>query len=215
MSAIRRLRFAFFFATVSVIAPTTQSAQADLFLEPGLTFQAISDADISYPAPFAGADGEMKGIGLMGRIGARFADIFFLAADGRWANLNYQNSLLDSSGSSFNYGITGGMQMPIAGLRGWAGWIIGGNADPGTSAGFDGNYKSGSGWRLGAGFYILFVSLNLEYQEITYDSIEVESIGPFAPATNLSGVQLKDKAWVLSLSLPLGVPLGSGGDSND
>lgn len=188
----------------SSAVPAARAADVGgLFLEPGITYQGVSDADINYPAPFSGTDGDIKGLGLMARLGVHVGEILFVAADGRYSHLVLKGSSVDSSGSAYNYGLTAGAQMPVAGLRAWAGWILGGAVNPSATSGFDAKYKSGSGWRLGAGLHIVLVSVNLEYQQTTFDELEVESIGPFSAGTSFSGTELKDKAWILSVTFPM------------
>ena len=183
---------------------TPGTSPIGIFVEPGITYE-FSNASINYPAPFNDHDGNIHGFGLMGRVGFHVLDIIWIAADGRYSRPTFRDSTsdVDSSANAYNWGATAGIQTPIAGLRVWAGWILGAGVDPDAVNNFDVKYSSGSGWRVGAGLYVLSVSVNFEYQHIGYSDVEVQQFGPFTPNTNFSGSELSNNSYVFSLSFPV------------
>ncbi|MFN8845750.1 MAG: hypothetical protein ACK5V3_03035 [Bdellovibrionales bacterium] len=96
-----------------------------------------------------------------------------------------------------------GIQMPHLGLRLWGTAIMGGELNPESSGGFDVTFRDATGYRVGAGFRIGTLSLNLEYQDSKYGETNLQKLGPFSPGSNLDGVELENKSWVASVSFPL------------
>jgi hypothetical protein len=178
---------------------------AGLFVEPGLTYEFSDTARANYPAPLGSSDGSLKGFGLMGRLGFHVNDIVFVAADGRYSRPKFKNDTAnyESDANAYNWGVTAGIQMPVAGLRIWGSWVAGGMVDPDAANGLDVKFSSGSGWRVGAGLHVVAVSVNFEYQNITYDNLEIQEVGPFNTSTSFSGTELVTKAYVVSLSFPV------------
>jgi len=111
----------------------------------------------------------------------------------------------DARAVSTNYGPVVGVQMPIVGLRLWGSYILGGDLNPEESEGFDVRFRDASGYRVGAGFRLAAVSLNLEYQEQKYGQSNLEQVGTFsfAPGSTIDSVELESKTWLASLSFPL------------
>jgi hypothetical protein len=95
------------------------------------------------------------------------------------------------------------MQMPNLGMRLWGSFILGGELNPDKSGSFDIKFLKASGYRLGAGFRFLAVSLNLEYQELKYGQAKLEQLGPFASGALFDNVKLENKTWLASVSFPL------------
>jgi hypothetical protein len=93
--------------------------------------------------------------------------------------------------------------MPEIGLRVWATAILGGELDPEKSGSFDVSFKKAKGFRVGTGFRLSIVSLNLEYQQLKYDETILEELGPFSSNSALSNVTLENKTWIASVSFPL------------
>ena len=63
--------------------------------------------------------------------------------------------------------------------------------------------KNGTGFRIGTGFHVTQVSLNIEYQEIKYKEVLLEKIGPFSANANLNNVTIKNDSWIASVSFPI------------
>jgi hypothetical protein len=177
-----------------------------IFVEPGVTYE-FSNSSINLPSPLNNDSGNVHGFGLMGRLGVRFADIIFVAADGRWGRPTFHDTTnnYESAATEYNYGVTAGIQTPIAGVRLWGSWIIGGGLDPDAANNLDVKYTGASGWRVGAGLYIDVVSVNFEYQHLNYSTVDVQNsqFGPFNSSTNFGGSQLSNNSYIFSLSFPV------------
>jgi len=176
-----------------------------LFLEPGVTYEMLAGG-VDYPAPFTNSTGKLQGLGLVARFGIHAAEILFVGLDARYARPNFTDSANDTSSSAveYNYGPMIGAQMPqVIGLRFWGSYIIGGLTDPDESKGVDVKFNNPTGWRLGAGFKVALVSLNLEYQALTHSSTTLEKIGPFALDSNMDSVKYRNEGFVLSVTFPL------------
>lgn len=188
------------------VSPTILAAEnGGLFVEPGFTYSSY-ESSVKWPAPFTASDGEVNGLGLMARLGFHINEVFFVAADGRYSQPKFKDSTnnLDASATEFDYGPTVGIQMPNFGLRVWGTYIAGSELDPKISRNLDLKFTGGTGYRIGAGFKLFLLSLNLEYQKLDYDKTTVEAIGPFTPGTT-TDVKFEGEGWIASLSFPLSI----------
>lgn len=192
-------------AILGFTALTTSVAQAagGLFVEPMLTYET-GDATIDYPAPWSNSTGTVQGLGIGGRVGLHLSEVFFAALDVRYAKPTFKNSSnnLDSASALYNYGPVVGLQTPIIGLRVWGSYVLDGQLDPEESNSVDLKFTQAQGYRVGVGFQIIMLSLNLEYQDLKYGSTTVEKLGPFA-ANASDSVSLKNKSYIVSVSFPL------------
>jgi hypothetical protein len=182
------------------------NAQSDvgLFLEPAITYE-IGNTDANYPSPLSNSSGTSEGFGLGARIGMHVYESFFVGIDGRYSMPNFKDSSVnyDAKSASTNYGPVIGMHMPDMGLRLWGTYIFDGDLNPDRSGSFDVKVQSAEGFRVGAGFRMEAFSLNIEYQELSYDDATLEQLGPFSPGASLNGVQLDNKSWIASVSFPI------------
>ena len=80
---------------------------------------------------------------------------------------------------------------------------MGGELDPEKSGSLDVKFEDAAGYRVGVGFHIAMLSLSLEYQQLEYGSVELESIGPFSSGTSFDDVNLENRSWILSASFPI------------
>jgi hypothetical protein len=192
------------FATT--FAPSGANAQSvgGLFVEPGLTYE-LGKTSVDYPAPLSNSSGEANGFGLTGRFGVHVHSAVFLALDARYAMPKFTDSSVsyDAQATSFNWGPVVGVQMPVAGLRVWGGYVAGGYLDPEASGAVDVKFQDSTGFRVGAGFRLAMLSLNLEYQNLSYGKAQLEKLGPFTPGTNFDSVKLENESWIASVSFPL------------
>lgn len=175
-----------------------------LFVEPMLTYEK-GDADINFSEPLGDSDTDIDGFGLGGRLGVHFLESFFVALDGRYSMPNFDDGRtgIDTESTAWNYGPVAGIQLPwVVGLRVWGGYVMDGEVDPDKDNGINAKFEEGTGYRVGAGFKIAWASLNLEYQDITYEDTTVEQIGGFNSGASLSDTELENKSWVLSVSFP-------------
>jgi hypothetical protein len=191
-----------------LILTITQTARAEgqtgLFVEPSLTLEH-GDNSVNYPSPLSNSDGSTNGLGVGARVGFHLYDVFFLGLDGRFSMPNFENSArdYDASSTSTNWGPVVGIQTPVIGLRVWGSIILGATMDPEQSGNFDVKFTDGSGYRIGAGFKVALVSLNLEYQHVEYDETRLEQFGPFSSNSAMNGVNLENNSLIASVSFPL------------
>lgn len=193
------------FTTLSLLFFTSaRGATVGLFLEPGITYE-LGDTTINYPSPLANSTGSVQGLGLAARAGVHLFEAFFLGLDYRYSMPQFKDSSdnYDEKAIATNWGPVVGMQMPIVGLRIWGSYIMDGELNPDKSRNFDVKFAKATGYRVGAGFQLILVSLNLEYQQLKYDQTNLEQAGPFSANTTLNQVNLENKTWLASVSFPL------------
>lgn len=201
-----------FFLACALIMSSFASAYAldkgGMFLEPMLTYETTDTGNVNFPAPTGSSETTIKGWGTGARFGFHLFDILFLGADGRYSIPKFKDSTLgqDADSKSWNAGVLAGIQMPwIVGLRAWGNWVFAGEVDPDNSKNVDEKFKSANGWRVGVGMKLALASLNVEYQDLKYDKTEITSVGVFNAGFSSSGTELHNKAWVFSVSFPIGL----------
>lgn len=174
------------------------------FIEPSITYE-VGDSKINYPSPLSNSSGRPEGFGLGARIGFHIDEAIFAGLDVRYAIPQYKDSSVNYNARSYstNWGPVIGIQMPDIGMRLWGSYIIGGILNPEKSGSLDVKFKEASGYRLGAGFRISTLSLNLEYQNLKYHQSTLEQIGPFTPGSTFDSVNLENSAILASVSFPL------------
>lgn len=194
-----------FFTSIFLLTTPFAFAESDtgLFVEPALTYET-GQMDVNYP--FATSSGDTNGFGLGARLGMHINDALFVGVDGRYSQLNFQdtNSVFDydTRAENFNLAPVIGIQMPDIGLRVWGSYILTSTLDPKESNGLDLKFADGQGYRLGAGFKVYSVSLNLEYQKVDYDKTTIQQLGPIGNSAT-DGVTLKNETWIASVSFPI------------
>ncbi len=192
--------------TIALISAGKVSAAeflAGAFVEPMITYE-MGNSGVNYPSPLSNSSGKVEGIGLGGRFGVHIAETFFAGLDLRLAYPQFKDSSTnyDAKSTSSNWGLFVGMQVPVVGLRVWASYILGGEVNPEKSGLLDVKFQNASGYRLGAGYRISIVSLNLEYQQIKYGQAQLEQAGPFTGTSTFDSVSLQNNSWVASVSFP-------------
>jgi hypothetical protein len=203
----KQVKFFIFFYSFIFTSCQFANAQEDpagVFLEPVVTYE-LGETDVNYPAPISNSSGNADGFGLGLRVGLHVYETFFVGLDGRYSMPKFKDSGVsyNSDSKTYNWGPVIGMQMPDLGLRFWGTYVIDGGMDPDASGNLDVRFKDGRGFRLGAGFRLAAVSLNIEYQEVKYGQTDLEQIGPFAPGVDVGGVDLENKSWIASVSFPV------------
>lgn len=197
--------------TTTTTSETTESedrriSPGGLFLEPILMASSASSSIKTSQLAAVSDDtsGTVRGLGLGLRFGVHISEIIFLAADGRYQRAEFTDSFYNSStGDAYNYGPTLGVQMPVAGLRAWGGYVLGGEYNPGAGVqGLDLKFRNARGYRLGAGIHIASISANLEYENLVYDNTDIESFGSLA-VNDQTNVDFSTEAVALSLSFPV------------
>jgi len=177
-----------------------------LFVEPMITYEA-GEGEINYPNPFGNSDTDTSGFGIGGRLGFHVYKSVFIGADGRYSFLDYEDSSADqeTDATAWNFGPTVGIQMPTdIALRIWGTIILAGQLDSEKDNGFDTRFEEGSGYRIGAGLKLGIASVNLEYQNMTYDKIKIQSVGGFGTNSS-SNLEFDNSTWIASLSFPIGL----------
>lgn len=188
-----------------IISNVANAEGAGLFVEPILTYER-GRGDVNFPSPFSSADTKIDGFGIGARVGLHVLESIFVGADGRYSMPNFKDNKLnqDVNAKSWNIGPVVGVQMPtIVGLRMWAGYVLAGQIDPDKGQNVKETFKSGNGYRVGAGMKVAMVSLNIEYQHVTYDDTTLEEVGIFTPNSTRSDVELTNNSTVLSVSFPI------------
>jgi len=200
---MKLIKFCSVIVAVGLVATTVQAEDGGgLFVEPGVTYE-FAEADANYPG--TNSSGDVEGLGLLARLGFHVSEAFFAGVDGRHQFVDYQadDAGYDEDAKGFNIGPMIGVQMPDFGLRIWGTYVLAGNLDPDSSGAFDVKFEKPTGFRIGVGWRLASVSLNIEYQDLTYDEVTLEQLGPFAPGTSFDGVELESQSWVASVSFPL------------
>lgn len=173
-----------------------------LFIEPYITYEN-SDYEVDYPSEIGKSEGNYLGAGLGARLGFHVLESVFVGVDGRYNKYSLEDdeAEYESDASGYTYGTVVGLQLPTeVSLRVWWNWILDGVVDPKESDNLDLKFKDASGHRVGVGFMIGTVSLNAEYQNITYSEMEIEKLGPFSGTSNDS--ELDNNGYVFSVSFP-------------
>lgn len=193
--------------SVTVLAPKAfaQDGGADsggLFLEPAITYES-GKGEMDFGS--AGKpDGDLKGAGLGLRFGGHVSDIFFLALDANYSEPEFsdENGDFDFDLKSWTAGVTVGLQTPVVGLRVWGGYIPFGEIELDGRGSNQSNvtYKDPDMWKLGAGFRVGIVSLNLEYLTGTYGKLNVRNAGLI---TGTYDQEANRDSWIASVSFPL------------
>lgn len=181
---------------------------AGFFVEPMLTWER-GRGDVNFPSPINSQETELDGFGVGARFGGHVWETVFLGVDTRYSIADFKSAGLnqDIESKSWNVGPMVGAQMPfLIGLRGWASMIVAGEVDPDEANNVNEKFKSGLGFRVGAGFKVAFVSLNIEYQKIKYDKTDLTATaGPLSASTTRDDIELDNDSMILSVSFPLAI----------
>jgi hypothetical protein len=192
-------------AVSTLVLVFSASAFAEgLFLEPALTYESGNNK-VDWNSNLVGdSTGTTKGGGFSLKVGAEFADIAWIALDGAYSKPQFKNSATDytADADSTLFGADIGVQMPIVGLRLWGGYIFDGQINPQASGAYNVKFTGASGPKIGAGFHILMLSLNVEYLDLKYKNSYLEQAGPFTPSGTIDG-NYTNKMVVFSVSLPV------------
>lgn len=182
-------------------------SKGGLFIEP-LIFAAQEDTEIkTSQLPIVNDDtsGEARGYGIGLRFGGHVYESVLLGVDARYAKYEMSDSTFysDVEADVYNVAPVIGLQTPWWGIRLMAGYVVAGESDPDSgNQGVDLKFKEAQGWRLGAGVHVAAVGINLEYQDLKYNSTEVESLGSVA-VNNDTSVDSDTEGYSLSVSFPI------------
>jgi hypothetical protein len=192
--------------TTQTETPKKDHSSGGLFIEPILlgASENFSMKTAQLPLVTSNTSGTTEGYGLGLRLGIHASEVIFLGVDGRYDKEQMKDSFYQTADADvYNFGPTIGLQMPYFGLRLMGTYVMAGefNPAPGTN-GLDLNFKDPRGWRLGAGIHAGPVSINLEYQDLTYGTTVIESLGSFAANSSVN-MQTETTGYILSLSFPV------------
>lgn len=182
-------------------------SQGGFFIEP-LIFASQEETSVkTSQLPIVNSDtsGKAQGYGVGLRFGGHIYESVLLGLDARYAKLKMDDSTFYSNVDADVYNIAPvvGLQTPWWGIRVMAGYVVAGENNPGAgNQGVDLKFKEAQGWRLGAGVHVAAIGINLEYQDLKYNSTEVESLGPVALNNNTS-VDADTQGYSLSVSFPI------------
>lgn len=194
-----------FALSLSTIGLVHAASAGGLFVEPMITFEK-GTGDIDFPDPINNSTTNLDGFGVGARLGVHIFESLFIGADGRYSMPQFKDSSLgqDIKAKSWNYGPVIGLQMPTTlALRVWAGYIFDGQLDPDKDKNVDEKFSDAHGYRVGAGVKLGIVSLNLEYQDLKYDTTDINEVGIFTPGYSSRNIHLNTSSWVLSASFPI------------
>lgn len=181
----------------------TKDSKGGLFVEPAITYEK-SESSVNWPSPLSDSTGTADGLGIGARFGFHLNEAFFIGADARYSMPRFKSSAnYEADSTATNYGAVVGFQMPNVGLRIWGTYVLGGELDPKADGNFDVKFEKATGYRVGAGFRVQSVSLNLEYQDLKYGNSVLQKFGPLSGAATFDDVNLKNKSWIASVSFPL------------
>ena len=194
------------FSLVPTPAHADSQSESGLFVEPGVTYE-MGKHQTNYSQKYSvlkDSTASADGFGLVVRLGFHINEIFFVAADGRYGKLNFNDSSNNQSSTAEVYSLSPvlGVQMPNVGLRFWLGYVAASELNPGSAGGYDYKFKQGTGFLVGAGFRIKAVSLNVEYKDVNYASTDFEQT-PIGVTSSNSDLTSEDKAWIASVTFPL------------
>ncbi|NJM10356.1 MAG: hypothetical protein HC883_05740 [Bdellovibrionaceae bacterium] len=100
-----------------------------LFLEPGVTYQ-VTESSVDYSVGSLGnSSATTRGFGVVLRGGVHVYERFFVAADGRYAMLNYRDNgnNISTDARSWDLAPVLGLQMADYGVRIYGGYVLAGN----------------------------------------------------------------------------------------
>lgn len=177
-----------------------------MFIEPMLLLSQEDNSIKTSQLPVINQDtsGDSRGYGFGLRFGVHASEVFLLAIDGRYSRERTKDSFYGEANSSvYNVAPMVGVQTPLFGVRLMAGYVVSGENDPEAGDnGFNLKFKEANGWRVGAGVHVAAVAINLEYQDLNYNSTEIESVGSLS-LDRTTNIDANSRGYTLSLSFPI------------
>lgn len=172
------------------------------FVEPGIVGSS-QETDLNAGIG-SDVDGTSEAFGADLKLGGHIMEGFFLGANGRYQRAQFEGTALeDTDADVWNWGPVAGFQAPFAGARIYGTYVVDGSYNPESgNRGVDLRFEEPYGWRGGIGFRLSNVSLNLEYEDLTYNNTEVESVGDFAIGT-AEEAEFSQRGYALMLSFPI------------
>jgi hypothetical protein len=152
-----------------------------------------------------GDNNEIDGLGVGGKLGFHLFNSLTIGADGRYSAPKFEGEAgtvdFSASARQWNVGPYIGLQLPTTfSPRVWATYVMAGELDPERDAGVNAFMRDARGFRLGAGIRVGWASVNLEYQDIQYNTTRLGFDGTTFPTSFDS--DLGYDSWILSVSFP-------------
>lgn len=181
-------------------------SRGGLMIEPILSVSREDTTIRTSQLPVVADDtsGTMEGFGAGLRFGVHASEVVFLGVDGRYSRMRLNDSFYETSeGDIFNAGPGVVVQMPRIGLRAWGTYVVAGQFDPDPGVqGLDVKFTDAEGYRLGLGLRFAAISVNVEYQNLSFDSTEIESFGSLG-VNSAANADFENQGYSLSLSFPV------------
>lgn len=181
-------------------------SKGGFFVEPMLltTQEDTSIKTSQLPIIRDDTSGSSNGIGLGVRVGGHLNEVLLLGLDARYSKAQINDSFYrQADAQSYSLAPALSLQTPYYGVRLLASYVVAGESDPNSGyQNVDLKFKEAAGWRVGAGLFIAAVSLNLEYQDITYNSTEIQSVGSLL-VSKATTVDANNRGYTFSLSFPV------------
>lgn len=177
------------------------AADTGLYLEPGVSYQE-SAANFDLPSGNAkGSQATTNGFGLVLKGGVHVMEQFFVAADARYNFLRYNDNTngYNTNATAWDIAPVIGYQMPEIGVRLFAGYVLAGNLDPSSVNGSDFKLSEANGWRVGAGLKVQSVSVNIEWQQLRYQTTKWEG----ASSSATGDIRYNPQGLIASVTFPL------------
>jgi len=176
------------------------------YMEPMLLVTRADSSINTSQLPMISDDttGTEQGYGLGLRLGGHVSEILLLGVDARYAKTQMQDSSYGSADAqSYNVAPVIGLQTPLFGIRLLAGYVAAGENNPEAgSRGLDLKFKDANGWRVGAGLHVAALSVNLEYQDLKYNTTDVESFGSLN-VNSTSDIDVTNRGYALTIGFPI------------
>ncbi len=176
------------------------------YIEPMLTGTREDETIKTSQLPIINQDtsGESNGFGVGLRMGGHVSEILLLGVDARYSKMTLNDSFYNKADADvYNVAPFVGLQTPLFGIRVIAGYVVAGENNPTSGVqGLDVKFSRAAGWRIGAGIHVLAFGVNLEYQDLTYNSTEIESFGSVA-VNNATSIDANTRGYTVSLSFPI------------
>ena len=185
---------------------SSRISKGGFFIEPMISMVRDESSIKTSQLPIITDDtsGTSEGYGLGLKLGGHVSEIVLLGVDGRYTKQRMKDSFYNSADTdAYNWGPTIGIQTPLYGIRLLGTYIVGGESNPAAGVqGLDLKFKEARGTRVGLGVHVAAVGISLEYQDLTYNTTDVESIGSII-TDQPTKVDTNTRGYGLNISFPV------------
>ncbi len=181
-------------------------SKGGFFIEPMISMVRDESSIKTSQLPIITDDtsGTSEGYGLGLKLGGHISEIVLLGVDARYTKQRMKDSFYNAADTdAYNWGPTIGVQTPLYGIRVLGTYVVGGESNPAAGVqGLDLKFKEARGTRVGLGVHVAAVGISLEYQDLTYNSTDIESIGSLL-TDQPTKVDTVTRGYGLNLSFPV------------